>query len=108
METYPAAAIPCRNGDEFPPTNSPSYVRSSRENAAHFRTARVRGLKGIAVFREKEVLRQETERANRFDRLIAVFGVYLTENTMHVILDGLLGQIQSVGDLLVGQSFSDE
>jgi len=57
---------------------------------------------------KKEVLRQKAERANRFDGLIAVFGVYLTENAMQVILDGLLGKMQRAGDLLVGQSFSDE
>jgi len=67
-----------------------------------------RGHRGGAVFCKRGALRQKAERTNRFNRLIAVFGVYLAENAMHVILDGLLGKVQGAGDLLVGQSFSDE
>ncbi len=44
-------------------------------------------------FARKEVLRQEPERPDRFDCLIAVFRIHLPQNAMDMILDRLLREI---------------
>ena len=41
-------------------------------------------------------------------RLGPVLDIQLIEDALHVILDGVLGDVQDIGDLLIGQSFDNQ